>query len=54
MHDKHLQNERAWMTLYLSSCGMSEFDRVNARAMLVRGVAIGDLLARCWQRIRGA
>ena len=53
MHQQ-LHDERAWMTLYLSSCGMSEFDRVNARAMLVRGVAIGDLLARCWQRIRGA
>jgi len=51
--NKNLHDERAWMTLHLSAAGMSEFDRVNARAMIKRGVRLGDLLARVWKRIAG-
>jgi len=52
MHQQ-LHDERAWMKLHLSAAGMSEFDRVNARAMMVRGVLIGSLLSKIWQRIAG-
>lgn len=48
------QNDRDWMVSRLSSASLTEFDRLNALAMLSRGVLIGNLLCRLWRKVRPA
>lgn len=47
-----LQADRDWMHSRLAGTSLTEFDKVNALAMVARGVLIGTLLAGVWRKFR--
>lgn len=54
MSARILCTDRDWMTLRLARARLTEFDRVNALAMMGRGVIIGSLLCRMWRKVAHA
>jgi len=49
-----LQADRDWMNSRLAETTLTEFDKVNALAMVARGVLIGNLLVGFWRKFRPA
>ena len=49
-----LKIDRDWMNSRLAETSLTEFDKVNALAMMKRGVLIGSLLAGVWRKFKPA
>lgn len=47
-----LKADRDWMNQRLAGSALTEFDRLNAKAMVARGVLIGNLLIGVWRKFK--